>query len=213
MYLSGRYQLRVKSYELRVIVETRHAASPGRHDTGDGRPAGAEEHGRGEKNVKFSVRHNFILKVELLMAKITDCSTYKGAYDAGIRIHPCGHISDLCKHKHTTLGADTAEYTEFCPLLPECRGRRIEDEALPELGQGRRQSREQEKAEPRPSSWSGFGVDALLWIFLSRDVRARGVRQATVCFLSTKSRPRYFSRTSGSLARSSGLPCSRMEPS
>jgi len=176
-------------------------------------PQGRKNMGGEEKNVKFSVRHNFILKVELLMAKITDCSTYKGAYDAGIRIHPCGHISDLCKHKHTTLGADTAEYTEFCPLLPECRGRRIEDEALPELGQGRRQSREQEKAEPRPSSWSGFGVDTLLWIFLSRDVRARGVRQATVCFLSTKSRPRYFSRTSGSLARSSGLPCSRMEPS
>ena len=113
-------------------------------------PQGRKNTGGEEKNVKFSVRHNFILKVELLMAKITDCSTYKGAYDAGIRIHPCGHISDLCKHKHTTLGADTAEYTEFCPLLPECRGRRIEDEALPELGQRRRQSREQEKAEPRP---------------------------------------------------------------
>ena len=177
---------------------------------------GRKNTGGEEKNVKFSVRHNFILKVELLMAKITDCSTYKGAYDAGIRIHPCGHISDLCKHKHTTLGADTAEYTEFCPLLPECRGRRIEDEALPELGQRRRQSREQEKAEPRPSSWSGFGVDTLLrivFVVAGRPPALRGGRQATVCFLSTKSRPRYFSRTSGSLARSSGLPCSRMEPS
>ena len=209
MYLSGRYQLRVKSYCRDAACCVSRRACQGRRTP---RRGGRTRAGR-KKNVNFSVRHNFILKVELLMAKITDCSTYKGAYDAGIRIHPCGHISDLCKHKHTTLGADTAEYTEFCPLLPECRGRRIEDEALPELGQGRRQSREQEKAEPRPSSWSGFGVDALLWIFLSRDVRARGVRQATVCFLSTKSRPRYFSRTSGSLARSSGLPCSRMEPS
>ena len=57
----------------------------------------------------------------------------KGAYDAGIRIHPGGHISDLCKHNHTTLGADTPEHHVFCPLLPECSGRRLEDEAVLEL--------------------------------------------------------------------------------
>ena len=84
-------------------------------------------------NVKFSIWHNFFSTWELLCVKITDCSTYKGAYDAGIRIYPHGHISDLCKHKHTTLGADTPEHHEFCPLLPECRGRRAEDEAVPQL--------------------------------------------------------------------------------
>ena len=67
MYLSGRYQLGVKSYELRVIVETRHAAfpgvraaSPGRRAAGDGRPAGAEEHGRGGKKM-LNFRYGTIL--------------------------------------------------------------------------------------------------------------------------------------------------------
>jgi hypothetical protein len=57
----------------------------------------------------------------------------KGAYDAGIRIYPSGHISDFCKHNHTTLGADAPEHHEFRPLLPECGGRRAEDSTLPQL--------------------------------------------------------------------------------
>lgn len=176
------------------------------------------------RNVKFSSAHNLICEVELLRVKKnqTYCSTYQGAYDAGIRIHPCGHISDLCKHKHTTLGADTPEHTEFCPLLPECGGRRSEDEALPELGLSR-QKEQGETCGPSPlreQSACRFsfcragggrrctGIGTYIPIY-----SVSWVSSARVCFLSTKSRPRYFSRTSGSLASSSGVPCWRMAPS